>query len=261
MKQFDKVHADALFLKGKYKEAFALYYEGATEMRSSLAAFNLAYMFYQGFYTPIRYDEARRYFMAASALEGGAADFNLALMCMRGQGERVDFKAAVDHMRRAAAMGCVDAQLYLGTAYTLGQVFDPIEIECISMIPFYRVIKRAPEAMILAGEGEDLQIEDQRYEVISSDEHDALEMFELAAGQEDTTYLEKQIASAKTVLGQALIEGMGSEWDPARGWSMIEEVVRLHGSREAAEFLLANREIAQSYGVDVKRAIYLLGES
>ena len=199
---FDCVHADAEFLKGNYKEAFGLYFKGANEFGSSRAAFDLAYMYHRGIHVPKNYDMAHDYYIYASMLEGGAPYFNIAVMCLRGQGRNVDFKKAVEYMKRADAMGCVDAQIYLGTAYTVGYVFDPIEIECISMIPFYRVIKR-----------------------------DVSELF----------------------LGQALIEGVGREYSPEKGYRMIERAALEDGSHEAAAYLVAHNDEAKSFGIDSRR--------
>ena len=257
---FDDVKANALFLRGRYKVAFERYYRGAVSLRDSLAAFNLAFMFHQGYYTPVNYEMARRFYHAAASLDGGASWFNLAIMNLRGQGAFPDFKAAMHCMKQSAAMGCVDAQLYLGMAYTLGQAFDPIEIECISLIPFYRIIKRSPEAAMLTGDGFDPHLEEKRFEVIETDEYSAVEMFEQAAAQTDDTYMENQIASAKLVLGQALIEGFGKDYDPDRGFRLIEEAAVLHQSKEAAGYLRVHMDQAKIYGVDIKRAVYLLEE-
>ena len=113
---FDNITADALFLQGKYKEAYDRYFHGAIELRDSRAAFDLAYMYHRGIYVPTNYHMARKFYHAASTLEGGAALFNLALMEIRGLGEAADLRAAHRHMEEAAAIDCVDAQLYLGTA-------------------------------------------------------------------------------------------------------------------------------------------------
>ena len=260
---FDCVSADAKFLKGEYKEAFELYFKGANDHRSSRAAFDLAYMYHRGIYVPRNYKMARDYYTYASLLDGGAPLFNLAVMCLRGQGGEVDFKKAVDYMKRADAMGCIDAQIYLGTAYMIGYVFDPIEIECISMIPFYRVIKRDVSSLCL-GDGRDdvhdSSLEAERFEAIEGDEFDATEMFERASRQKDTTYIEEQVGNAKFVLGQALIEGIGEEYSPAKGYRLIEAAALENGSREAAAFLIAHNEEARAFGIDPRRVAGILSE-
>ena len=258
---FDCVSADAKFLKGEYKEAFELYFKGANDHRSSRAAFDLAYMYHRGIYVPKNYKMARDYYTYASLLEGGASLFNLAVMCLRGQGGEVDFKKAVDYMKRADAMGCIDAQIYLGTAYMIGYVFDPIEIECISMIPFYRVIKRDVSSLCL-GDGRnrvyDGSLEAERFEAIDGDEFDATEMFERASKQKDTTYIEEQVGNAKFVLGQALIEGIGKEYSPEKGYRLMEKSALENGSRDAAAYLAVHNEEARAYGIDTSRLAGIL---
>lgn len=259
-KIFDQLTADTLFLKGDHQAAFEMYFKGATEYHDSRAAFDLAYMYHRGFYVPVNGLMARKFYHAASAMDGGAALFNLALLHLRGIGGAVDFAAAYDCMKRAAADGCVDAQLYLGTAYTLGCVFDPINIECLSMIPFPRVIKRDPETMMLCGAGADAAMEDKRFEIIEADEVDAVEMFRMAASHKDDTYINEQIGAAKFTLGQALIEGVGMEYSPRKGYRLIERAAAEHDSKEAAHFLLTHREEARVYGIDAAKTAFLLGE-
>ena len=259
---FDCVSADAKFLKGEYKQAFELYFKGANEYESSRAAFDLGYMYHRGIYVPRNYKMARDYYTYASLLDGGAPLFNLAVMCLRGQGEDADFKKAVDYMKRADAMGCVDAQIYLGTAYTAGYVFDPIEIECISMIPFYRVIRRdAPELLLGDGCSEyyDNKLEAERFEAIESDEFDAMEMFEKASRQKDTTYIETQVGNANFVLGQALVEGMGREYSPEKGYRLMEKAALEYGSKAAAAYLMTHKDEAKAFGVDPRRIAGIIG--
>lgn len=257
---FDNITADALFLQGKHREAFERYFHGATELRDERAAFDLAYMYHRGFYVPRNYAMARKFYHAASAMEGGAPLFNLALMEIRGQGEAPDLKSALRHMEEASALDCPDAQLYLGTAYTLGCVFDPLNIECLSMIPFYRVIPRAEQALLWSGEY-DATLEDERFSVIEADEQKATEMFTRAASHKDDTYISPQIGSARLALGQALIEGFGMEYDPRRGYQLLEKAALENGSREAAAFLTAHREEARIWGIaERKLAMLTQGE-
>ena len=257
---FDNITADALFLQGKCKEAFDLYFRGATELHDSRAAFDTAYMYHRGFYVPINYPMARKFYFAASTMEGGAPLFNLALMEIRGLGAAPDLRSAIRHMEQAAAMDCVDAQLYLGTAYTLGCVFDPLNIECLSMIPFYRVIRR-DEQSLLVGAGSDPDLDDERFSIIEADEHDAIEMFTRAAKHKDDTYIAPQLGEAKLALGQALIEGFGAEYSPRKGYRLILTAATEHGSREASRYLAAHREEARSFGISASQIAYLAEET
>lgn len=257
-KGFDCIRANSLFLRGMSKEAFEEYFKGAVEYHDRWAAFNLAFMYYMGIGVPKNYPMARKFWTAASNIEGGEAQFNLALMCLRGQGEPADYRAAAEYMRVAAARGCVNAQLYLGVAYTLGYMFDPMDIECLSLIPFYRVIKRDMNLNYLTGSGYDQRLEDERYEVLSADEIDAVEMFEAAAKHKDTMYIDEQVGVAKETVGRSLIEGFGKDYDPREGYRMLETAALEHNSRAAAIFLVAHKDEARFYGVDPKKIEHLL---
>lgn len=253
---FDNITADALFLQGNYREAFERYFHGATELRDDRAAFDLAYMYHRGFHVPVNYPMARKFYHAASAMEGGAPLFNLALMEIRGLGDRPDLRSALRHMEEAAALDSPDAQLYLGTAYTIGCVFDPLNIECLSMIPFYRVIPRT-EQTLLTGAGLDPELENERFSVIEADEQSAVEMFARATRHRDDTYISPQIGAARVAMGQALIEGFGMEYDPRRGYRLLEKAALVNGSREAAAYLTAHREEARIWGISEARIAYL----
>ena len=258
---FDCLKGDAFFVQGNYKAAFDEYFTGATEYSSSRAACNLAHMYRYGYYVPKNPYMARKFYHAASFTDDGEAHFNLALMKLRGEGGDVDFDAAVEHMRRSAVAGCIDAMLYLGMAYTLGFAYDPIEIECISRIPFYRVIKRKPSELMLSGSSCDSYMDDARYTAIEADENTALEMFDRASKHKDDTYASDQIGSAKFMVGQALIEGFGNDYSPEKGYRILKEAALENGSREAAAYLLAQKERALAYGVNADSVSFLLDES
>ena len=74
-------------------------------------------------------------------------------------------------------------------------------------------------------------------------------MFELAARQKDDTYISPQIGAGKLALGQALIEGFGMDYDPRRGYRLLERAALENGSREALAYLAAHREEARLYGL------------
>ncbi len=264
MEKFDhnrRIKADAAFLEGDYEVAFWGYFEGAVDFGDARSAFNLAFMYHQGYHTPRNYVWARKYYHLASYHFGGEAKFNLALMNMRGQGGDTDYHTAYDLMRASAAEGCVHAQMYLGVAFTLGCIFDPVETECISLIPFPRIIKRDPSAMLLTGGGNDASIEDKRFEVIEADGDDALEMFRLAAEQEDDTYIEREVGQAKFEIGRAIAEGLGSEYDPQKGYRLMETAALTHDCKNAQRYLHKNAPAAKVYGINTRRIALLLGEA
>ena len=254
---FDMIKANAAFMDGKYKEAFNAYTQGALVYHDPLAAFNLAFMYFKGYHSPVNYVWARKYFHRALGLETGEAHFNLALMYMRGQGGDVSMADAFSLMKQSAACGCVHAQIYLGVAYTLGCLYDPVEISCLSRIPFPRVVKQEVNYLYLPGEGNKPALEDLRYEMISADEYDAMEMFTLAATQEDDTYIEEQIGAAKYMIGQAMIEGFGAVYDPRQGYQMMKEAALTYGAKDAIRFLMTHKDTARVYGVDTSMMAYL----
>lgn len=259
-RNFRLLHANALFLRGHHREAFEEYFWGATWERDPMAAFNLAFMYHQGIFVPRNYLMARRFYVAASGLESGEAQFNLALMYLRGQGVEADAAQAAEYMKTSAVRQCVNAQLYMSAAYTMGYMFDPVDIECISLIPFYRIIERRQPELYLTGARSDGRIEDQRYEVLEADEQYAVEMLTAAAAHKDTTYIDSQVGEAKQALGQAYIEGLGVDYDPTRGYRLLEEAAVQHKCRSAAAYLLQNKDTAGVYGVNAGRVVYLLEE-
>ncbi len=264
MARFDhnrRIKADAAFVKGDYEAAFWGYFEGAVDFGDARSAFNLAFMYHQGYHTPRNYVWARKYYHLASYHFGGEAKFNLALMHMRGQGGNTDHRGAYEFMKASAAEGCVHAQMYLGVAYTLGCIFDPVETECISLIPFPRVIKRAPDVLLLAGAGSDPTLEDKRFEIIEADGDDAVEMFRLASEHEDDTYIEQQVGQAKFEIGRAIAEGLGSEYDPQKGFKLMEAAALTHDCKDALRYLYKNAPAAKVYGINTRRIALMLGEA
>jgi len=110
----------------------------------------------------------------------------------------------------------------------------------------------------LTGSGYDQRLEDERYEVLSADEIDAVEMFEAAAKHKDTTYIDEQVGVAKETVGRSLIEGFGKDYDPREGYRMLETAALEHNSKAAAIFLAAHKDEARFYGVDPKKIEHLL---
>ena len=254
------LHANYLFLRGKHKEAFDAYMEIVKATPDAIAASNIAYMYYRGIAVVRNYEKAFAYYNAAREEDGGVSYFNMALMYLRGQGVAVDFKKAIELMKRSADLGCADARLYLGLAYILGYAYDPVEIECISLIPFYRVIYRDSSIPLLDGTGYDPSLEDKRYEAIEVDGDDAVEMYgRLLTEHYDDPYAEKQCSAAQLMLGKAYIEGLGNAYDPKLGYQKIYRAAIYYESAEAAQYLLANADVARKYKIDVDRIEMLTG--
>ena len=256
-----RIKADAAFLSGDYETAFWGYFEGAVDYGDARSAFNLAFMYHQGYHTPRNYVWARKYYHLASYHFGGEAKFNLALMHMSGQGGDTDHRTAYDLMKVSAAEGCVHAQMYLGVAYTLGCIFDPVETECISLIPFPRIIKRDTSALLLTGANHDPSLEDKRFEIIEANGDDAMEMFRMASEQEDDTYIAQEVGQAKFELGRGIAEGIGAEYDPKKGYKLMETAALTHDCKDALRYLNKNAPAARVYGINTRRIALLLGKA
>ncbi len=247
-------HANCLFLRGNHKEAFESYEKLVRENADPIAASNIGYMYHRGIAVVRNYSKALAYYEAASESDDGASFFNMAIMYLRGQGVAPDFGRAIELMKRSADGGCADAKLYLALAYLLGYAYDPVEIECVSLIPFYRVIYRDNNQLQLDGMGYDPKMEDKRYEVISADSDDAIRMYyKLTVMHSGDPYTERQVTAATFMLGKAYIEGLGDLYDPKLGYKTIYRAAIYHNSAEAAQYLLANETKAKAYGIDVSR--------
>ena len=254
------LHANCLFLRGRHKEAFDAYMEIVKATPDAIAASNIGYMYHRGIAVVRNYKKAMDYYMAALLEDGGVSCFNMALMYLRGQGVDADFKKAIKLMKQSAELGCADARLYLGLAYILGYAYDPVEIECISLIPFYRVIYRDESMPLLDGNGYDPSLEDKRYEAIEADGDDAVEIYgKLLSEHYDDPYAEKQCGAAQFMLGKAYVEGLGNAYNPKFGYQKIYRAAIYYDSAEAAQYLLANAEAARTYKVDVDKIELLTG--
>jgi TPR repeat protein len=241
---------NVLFLTGKHKEALDAYLCLARDEHDETAAMNAGYMFHRGIGAMRDYRKAMECYVAASMAEGGAACYNMAIMYLRGQGVPVDFAKAIELMQRAAQLGSNDAKLYLGMAYILGCAYDPVEIECLSLIPFCRVIYRDLSVPLLAGEGFDPDLEDKRYEVIEADGEEAVAVYESIRPSDDSP---RAAGIRLLMLGKAAIEGLGGEFNPAAGYRKLYSAAVNYQSAEAAQYLLANADIAKTYRIDLDR--------
>ena len=135
-----------------------------------------------------------------------------------------------------------------------------MDIECISLIPFYRVIYRDTSVPLIEGSGGDPTLEDKRYEAIEADGNDAVEMYaNLLSEHYDDPYAEKQCGAAQLMLGKAYIEGLGNAYNPKLGYQKIYRAAIYYESAEAAQYLLANAEVARKYKIDVDRIEMLTG--
>ena len=251
--------ANAAFLDGRYADAIAEYQRG-TQLEDAYAAVNLAYLCGEGIGLPRDAEMAVQLYRSALYLDGGVAAFNLALCYMRGNGVPLDLKKAIAFMEKSAAQGCIDAQLYLGLAYLLGCVYDPVHIRAIHYIPTYHVVYNQSD-LLLEGDVENAELEDARWEVLSPDPERSAYMYRKGVQGHDQDEFSTQIGDARFMLGQSLIEGVEGAPRPRAGFRHIEAAALTCGHEEAKRFLCENSELAAYYGVDMERVRGYLGES
>ena len=249
--------ANAAFLDGRFAEAIAEYQKG-TRLEDAYAAVNLAYMYSEGIGMPRDPQTAVALYQSALYLDEGVAAFNLALHHMRGVGVPTDLKKALAFMEKSAAQGCIDAQLYLGLAYLLGCVYDPIHIRGIHYIPTYHVVYNQSD-VLLEGAISDPALEDARWEVMHPDPERSAYMYRKGVQGHDVDEFATQVGDARYMLGQSMIEGVAGAPRPRAGYRHIEAAALYCGSAEAKQFLCENAELAEHYGVDMDRVRGLLG--
>ena len=228
---------DVLFMNGEYESAAKMYLEAAKN-GSTRSAFNYAFCLLNGYGTQYDPEGAFEFFSYAVNMKGGEAAYNLAVMTMRGVGCKKNYKRAISYMRDAAELGCVEAQLYLGMAYTLGAVIEP-DIVAISLIPFHQAIYRTPDDMLLAGEVGDFEADEElRMTTIIADAREAFEYFRLAA-HNDPTYTAELVAKGQFMYAKCYIDGFGTQHDKNKG-NRLMLVAGKSGSMEAIEYLETN---------------------
>jgi hypothetical protein len=225
-----------LYLNGDYEAAAEMYLDGARN-GDVTAAFNYGYLLWRGFGVPYNPTEAKSFFSFARDIEGGEACYNLAMLYMHGEGVTKNYAKAYEYLRISASQGCIEAQLYLGMAYTSGCMFEP-EIVGISMIPYHKpeYIDSVP---LLSGEIPDFEEdEDQRYSVIKQDPRRAFEWFRIAA-RHDPTYVEELTAKGKFLYARCYVDGLGTDFDREKSVRLMFAASK-SGSAEATSYIIEN---------------------
>lgn len=233
---YEKLVADVEFMNGNYETASEMYKEGARD-GDVLAAFNYGYCLWRGLGVTQDSKEAKSFFAFARDLEGGAACYNLAMLYLHGDGVVQDFSRAVQYMTLSAEKGCIEAQLYMGMAYTLGCAFEP-DVIGICMIPYHKSEYRDFQMQFLSGYVPDYESEDTRFAVIRADARRAFEWFRTAA-RHDPTYVEELVAKGQFLYAKCYIDGLGTDFDRAKG-TRIMMLAGKSGSEEAVGFLREN---------------------
>lgn len=233
---YEKLVADVEYLNGNYTAAAEMYHEGARE-GDAAAAFNYGYCLWRGVGVPYDPKEAKSFFVYSSEEEGGEACYNLAMLYMHGEGVARDYRRAAEYMKRSAMAGCIEAQLYMGMAYTSGCIFEP-DVIGISMIPFHKPEYR-DAIPALDGEVPDFEEDEAlRYSAIKQDANLAFEWFR-AAARHDPTYVEELTAKGKYLYARCFVDGLGTDFDREKSTRLMLAASR-SGSAEATAYILEN---------------------
>lgn len=233
---YDKSEADVAFMEGRLEEAANMYLQGARD-GDAMASFNYGYCLWRGLgveYNPL---EAKSFFAFARDLEGGESCYNIAMLYLHGEGVAKDYVKAYEYLKISATHGCIEAQLYLGMAYTSGCMFEP-EITGICMIPCH-----TPEyintAFLLDGDVDDFERdEDLRYSAIKQDARQAFEWFQTAA-RHSTSYVEDLVAKGKFLYARCYVDGLGTDFDREKSVRLMLAAQK-SGSAEATAYIIEN---------------------
>ena len=246
---YEKSVADVKYLDCDYESAAKMYLEGARD-GDELASFNYGYCLLLGLGVEKNPTEAKSFFAFARDMEGGEACYNIAMQYLHGEGVPRDYGKAYQYMTYSAEGGCIEAQLYLGMAYTSGCMFEP-DVLRISMIPCHTPIYRNPY-MMLGGEVEDLERdEDLRYSAIKQDAKRAFEWFQ-AAARHDPTYVEELSAKGKYLYAKCFADGLGVDFDRERT-ARLMLLAGAAGSPEALEYIAEHGITYESVLADMNR--------
>ena len=233
---FEKTKADVLFMNGEYEKAAEMYLEGARE-GDPLSSFNYGYCLWRGFGVDYDPKEAKSFFAFARDLEGGEACYNIAMLYLHGEGVNKDYVKAYEYMTVSAEQGCIEAQLYLGMAYTSGCMFEP-DVVGIKMIPCHTPEYYSPD-LLLDGEILDFELDEElRYSAIKQDARRAFEWFRTAA-RHSTSYVEDLVAKGKYLYARCYVDGLGTDFDRDRSVRLMFAAQK-SGSPEATSYILEN---------------------
>ena len=233
---YNKSTADVAFMEGRISEAAAMYLEGARD-GDAMASFNYGYCLWKGLGVDYNPAEAKSFFAFARDLEGGESCYNIAMLYLRGEGVAKDYVKAYEYLKISATQGCIEAQLYLGMAYTSGCMFEP-DIVGICMIPFHTPEYR-DDTLLLEGDVEDFERdEDLRYSAIKQDSRQAFEWFQTAA-RHSTSYVEDLVAKGKFLYARCYVDGLGTDFDRDKSVRLMLAAQK-SGSAEATAYIIEN---------------------
>lgn len=225
------------YLDGDFEEAARLFHEGARE-GDILSSFNYAYCLWRGIGVEKNVSEAKSFFAFARDMKGGESCYNLAMIYMQGDGMAKNYDKAFDYMKASAECGCVEAQLYLGMAYTTGCIFEP-DVVGIKMIPTHTP-EYAIDMPLLEGPIPEFDEEDEdlRYRAVKQDEHLAFQWFQTSS-RHDPTNVEELVAKGKFLYAKCYVDGLGVEFDRTKATRLMLLAGKA-GSYDAVRYLAEN---------------------
>lgn len=207
---YEKLAADVKFIEGDYKTAARMYLEGARD-GDSWAASGYAYCLWRGLGVSYDPTEAKSFYAFAIESDEGEAAYNIAMLYLHGEGVPRDYKQAYKYMCISADRGCVEAQLYLGMAYTSGCMFEP-DVIGICTIPCHKPEYR-DDRFVLEGDVPDFEEDEAaRYDAVKQDAVRAFECFRTAA-RHDTSNVEELVAKGKFLYAMCYVDGLGTDFD------------------------------------------------
>lgn len=229
---FELNTAKVAFLDEEYEKAAEMFYEGATEGNAE-AAFNYAYCLMNGYGVERDPSLAKSFYTFASAVVGEAA-YNLAVMYLHGDGVKRNYRKTFEYMKDAAELGVIEAQLYLGVAYTLGSLFEP-DVVSISLIPYHTPEYRR-EGMYIEGEVPDFEADEEaRIAAVRQDPISAFTWFKNAA-KHSPDYVEELSGKGKYLYARCFLDGLGTDFNRDRGNALML-LAATDGSEEARIYL------------------------
>lgn len=231
---FEKSVADVAFMRGDYEGAAKMYLDGARE-GDETAAFDYGYCLLHGYGVPCDPSQAKSFFSYARDMSGGESCYNLAMLYLEGRGVVRDYRTAIAYMSDAADLGCVEAMLYLGMAYTVGYVYYP-EITSISMIPFHKPEYRDTSRYVSGEVGDFEEDDERRATLIGVDGVRAFDYFKAAASA-DPTYVKELVSRGKYLYAMCYLEGFGTDFNRASGLRLMLNASK-SGSSDAEIYLV-----------------------
>ena len=229
---FELNTAKVAFMNGEYERAAKMFYEGATEGNAE-AAFDYAYCLMNGYGVERDPALAKSFYVFASHTVGEAA-YNLAVMYLRGNGVKRNYKKTFEYMKDAAELGVIEAQLYLGVAYTLGSLFEP-DVVSISLIP-YHTQEYTETVAYIEGEVPDYEADEEaRIAAVRHDPHSAFTWFKNAA-KHSPDYVEDFSSKGKYLYARCFIDGLGTDFNRDRGNALMLLAAQ-DGSADAMAYL------------------------